>query len=342
MKLFARLRLGFILFAIVALASGEAHAKDCPTRHFYNHERIGFWVVMSHGSCTIGTSPMQNKCFVPAGQIAEFHFANLGWEEGLRVSLAAIANSMNPSAGSPGFFTPQSDIKVHQEDDVAVVSADGGRTFPAQSFFVNEDQCKIDHPDDTGILVMNEPTYGDITVDCRGLCDVALKNEIYLNESRQRARDFDLANRFNDLKNTIAAQGCVPRGVDQEHLWAQCRTLDGRLVETSLNHPLSCQGMPINPTGRAEIVPPGAGRPENANGKLICVSNTILSQCRHFYAPYNGRPDLVVMDVACRTRNYQDSDGERKWGAEITPDCELVVLDDAEDLRSYPHCVRQP
>jgi len=349
MKFSGRLRLGSIVFAIIAIASGAAHAINCPTRHFYNHERVGFWIIMRHGSCTIGSSPMMSNCLVPPGQNAEFHFANLSWGTIEGDMLAALANSMNPPAGNPGLqHLHQLDTSAYNNDDVTVLSADGGRTFPPRSFDVDQDQCEFIHPDDTGILVMNDPTNGDITVDCRGVCATARRDEEYdiqsrlhLEELRRRAHEVDITNRFNNLKNAIAAQGCVPLGIDENHLWAQCRTLDGRLAETSLNRPLSCDGMPTNPTGKAEIAP-GAGRPENANGKLICVGNYILMQCRHFYAAYPGRPNDTVMDVACRTRNYQDSDGERKWGVSITPDCEFVTMNDAEELRSYPYCTRQP
>jgi hypothetical protein len=145
--------------ALTVLMAASSASADCSTRHFYNHENVEFLFIMANsGSCTIGNSPMQGDCLVPPGGVAEIHYENGALMKDL--ALSAVASAFKAHYNIP-------------DRGLVVATAKPVGWFKSQSFDVNPSSCYIHHPSDTGILVINDPADGDITVDCRESCIAA-------------------------------------------------------------------------------------------------------------------------------------------------------------------------
>lgn len=145
---------------LMAALAGEARA-DCSTRHFYNHDDVAFrFEMIGGGSCSIGESPMQGACVVPPGQTAEIHYANV-----------SLINDLD-FAARRGNSHPSGEVRIESED--------GGREFSKAMYLVkiNDGGCYIEHPSDTGVLVMNDPAGGDIQVACRGQCVINIARTV--------------------------------------------------------------------------------------------------------------------------------------------------------------------
>jgi hypothetical protein len=326
-----RLRAALILFVLGALCAGQALA-DCSTRHIYNHELVPFVLNMyGSGSCTIGNSPMQQSCVVPPDQAAEIHYGNDLFNDlsqaltsGLDAARGSGAQGPSPSAG--GSFTPT------PGRGVGVVSADNGAYFPERLYSVSTIRCFIFHPDDTGILVMNDPIGGDIIIDCRERCattKIMRENMKRTQEQNALALQRQAASQeryqWDNLDITLQQQHCLPRGHNEEFVFAECHVVydprnGGVYISAALRHPFACKG-----------------KIENASGKLVCVD--LKPQCQDDFPGFShGDPTI---NISCRTQSTGVL-ADKTWNIEITKDCDAIWIDDPEKRETYPICTHLP